>query len=66
METDDMATTDIAHWYTGPEVAKLLGISPRRVGQMRDEGKLAGVQKGKGFLYHQETIDSYLERRKRQ
>lgn len=66
MEKTDMVATDITRWYTGPEAARILGVTPQRVGQMREEGKLTGVQRGKGFFYSQETIDRYLEKRQSQ
>jgi hypothetical protein len=67
MENNDENTViaDITRWYTGPETAKIFGVSPQRVGQMRKEGKVAGVQRGKGFFYSQETIDRYLASRQR-
>ena len=63
MESDDRMDTDVVRWYTGPEAAKALGITPQRVSQLRLLGRLAGVQRGKTWFYSHETIDGYIAKK---
>lgn len=63
MESDEQMDTDVIRWYTGPEAARELGISPQRVSQLRLLGRLSGVQRGKTWFYSQETISGYLAKK---
>lgn len=56
---------DTTKWYTQPELAQVLGITPQRVGQLRMQGKLTGaVQRGGTWFYPNEAIREYRRQQK--
>lgn len=50
--------------YSTKEVAYLLNCSPRKVNDLRKQGKLKGEKPGRTYIYSADTIKKYLERGK--
>lgn len=53
-------TADISRWFSGPELAQQLGITPQRVSQLRLQGRLTGaVERGGRWFYPAEAAQEY-------
>jgi len=50
--------------YTATEASRLLGLSPRRVRQLVDEGELEGVPNSKPLKIHAQSVHDLRDKRK--
>ena len=48
---------------TAGQVARQLGVSPVRVNQLREEGRLPGARTALGFLYRKEDVARLMSER---
>jgi len=55
-----VAVADLSKWYSGPELAAKLGITPQRVSQLRLQGRLTGaIERGGRWFYPAEALQEY-------
>jgi excisionase family DNA binding protein len=59
-----MDEPDILHWLTGGEVARRAGISPERVRQLADRGRIPYVRSRFGRLFSPQAVDAFLQSRR--
>jgi len=62
-ELEEKATPSGERLLTREEAADVLGISVRKLDELRAEGGLQAIEIGRSVRYHPDTLDRFMRRR---